>query len=110
VPIPKSAGIIYFPRRLDFSLKIKTLRRKRDKLGARVGLDAWPQDGTRHTWASAWLRQYGDINKLVLQAGHDSPTTMWNHYYQAMTLEDAAAFWGIYPPARETRQIIPFQT
>jgi integrase len=87
-----------------------TLRRKRDRLACRVGLDAWPQDGTRHTWASAWLRQHGDINKLVLQAGHDSPTTMWNHYYQAMTPQDATAFWAIYPPEREERRIVAFQT
>jgi integrase len=86
-----------------------TLRRKRDKLEARVGLAGWPQDGTRHTWASAWLRHHGSIDKLVIQAGHDSPTTMWNHYYQAMTSEDATAFWNIYPPARGARQIIPFQ-
>jgi integrase len=49
-----------------------TLRRRRDKMARRVGLEAWPQDGTRHTWCSAWLRQHGDINKLVLQAGHES--------------------------------------
>jgi len=45
----------------------------------------------------------------VLQAGHESPTVLWNHYYQAMSPEDAAAFWNIFPPAREARQIIPFE-
>jgi integrase len=91
-----------------FPLSATTLRRKRRRNALAAGLDAWPQQGARHTWCSAWLRQHGDINKLVLQAGHESPTVMWNHYYQAMTPQDAAAFWAIYPPVREERQIIPF--
>jgi integrase len=64
-----------------FPLSAITLRRKRRRNALAVGLDAWPQQGARHTWCSAWLRAHGDINKLVLQAGHESPTTMWNNYY-----------------------------
>jgi hypothetical protein len=68
-----------------------------------------PQQGARHTFCSAWLRQHGDINKLVIQAGHESPAVLWNHYYQTMSPKDAMAFWNIFPPAREARQIIPFE-
>jgi integrase len=85
-----------------------TLRRKRRRNGRAAGLGTWPQQGARHTYCSAWLRQHGDINKLVLQAGHESPTVMWNHYYQAMSPEDATAFWNIFPPVCERRQVIPF--
>ena len=91
-----------------FPLSAITLRRKRRKNAAAAGLDALPQQGARHTWASAWLRQHGDIDRLVLQAGHESPTVLWNHYYQAMTPKDAAAFWAIYPPAAEERRIVAF--
>jgi hypothetical protein len=35
---------------------------------------------------------------------------MWNHYYQTMSPADAATFWNIFPPLREERQIIPFET
>jgi integrase len=87
-----------------------TLRRKRRRNALAAGLDEWPQQGARHTWASAWLRQHSDINKLVLQAGHESPTVMWDHYYQAMTPADARAFWSILPPRSEARQIIPFSS
>jgi integrase len=93
-----------------FPLSAITLRRKRRKNALAAGLDALPQQGARHTWASAWLRQHGDINKLVLQAGHESPTVMWNHYYHAMTPEAAAAFWTIYPPPAEERRIVDFPT
>ena len=94
-------------RIVPFSLS--TLRRKRRRNALAAGLKAWPQQGARHTYCSAWLRQHGDINKLVLQAGHESPTVLWNHYYQAMSPQDAAAFWNIFPPTCEARQIIPFE-
>jgi integrase len=87
---------------------ISTLRRKRRRNALAAGLKVWPQQGARHTYCSAWLRQHGDINKLVLQAGHESPTVLWNHYYQTMTPRDAAAFWAIYPPSTEERRIVAF--
>ena len=86
-----------------------TLRRKRRRNAQVAGLEAWPQQGARHTYCSAWLRQHGDINKLVIQAGHESPMVLWNHYYQAMSPEAAGAFWNIFPPAREPRQIFPLK-
>jgi integrase len=91
-----------------FPLSAITLRRKRRRNALAAGLNAWPQQGARHTWCSAWLRQHGDIDRLVLQAGHESPTVLWNHYYQAMTPEDAARFWTIYPPTAEERRIVDF--
>ena len=85
-----------------------TLRRSRRQNALAAGLSEWPQQGARHTFCSCWLRQHGDINKLVLQAGHESPQVLWDHYYQAVTPEAAAAFWAIYPPAREERRIVAF--
>jgi integrase len=86
----------------------KILRRKRRRNALAAGLAEWPQQRARHTYCSCWLRQHGDINKLVLQAGHESAATMWDHYYQAVTTEAAAAFWSIYPPMAEQRRIIAF--
>jgi hypothetical protein len=39
-------------------------------------LTGWPQQGARHNYCSAWLARHGDINKLVLQAGHETPPVM----------------------------------
>jgi integrase len=85
-----------------------TLRRKRRRNALAAGLTEWPQQGARHTYCSCWLRQHGDINKLVVQAGHESAMVMWNHYYQAVTPEVAAAFWSIFPPISEERRIVAF--
>jgi integrase len=86
-----------------------TLRRKRRRNALTAGLAKWPQQGARHTWCSCWLRTHGDINRLVLQAGHESPQILWDHYYQAVTPEAAAAFWHIYPPATGERRIVSFR-
>jgi integrase len=85
-----------------------TLRRKRRRNALAAGLSEWPQQGARHTYCSCWLRQHGDINKLVIQAGHESAATMWQHYYQAITPEAAAAFWSIFPPTADERRIVAF--
>ena len=87
-----------------------TLRRKRRRNAEAAGLSAWPQQGARHTYCSCWLRQHGDINKLVLQAGHESAQVLWDHYYQAVNPETAAEFWKIYPPTIEERRIVAFPT
>jgi hypothetical protein len=47
------------------------------------------------------LALHGDINGLVIQAGHQSATIKWDHYYQAVTPVAASAFWNIFPPATE---------
>jgi|SRR5271166_3934907 len=59
-----------------------TLRRKRRANAQAAGLTEWPQQGARHTYCSCWLAQHGDINGLVIQAGHESATIMWDHYYR----------------------------
>jgi len=85
-----------------------TLRRKRRRNALAAGLTEWPQQGARHTYCSCWLAQHGDINGLVIQAGHESATIMWDHYYQAITPEAASAFWNIFPPATKERRIVAF--
>jgi integrase len=87
-----------------------TLRRKRRRNARAAGLDTWPQQGARHTFCSSWLAKHGDINRLVVMAGHESASVLWNHYYQAVTPADAAAFWSIFPPAAEERRILEFTT
>jgi integrase len=60
----------------------------------------WPQQGMRHTYCSNWLAQNKDVNKLVLQSGHDSVDTMWRAYHKGVTEAEAAKFWAINPPKR----------
>jgi hypothetical protein len=80
-----------------------------------AGIENWPRQGTRHR--SNWLTKHKDINKLVLQSGHDSVDTMWRHYHRGATEADAKKFWVIVPKARKAntaafaaRRVTPAQT
>jgi integrase len=85
-----------------------TLRRKHRRNALAVGLAEWPQQRARHNWCSCWLAQHCDINGLIIQVGHDSAAIVFQHYYQAITPEAAAAFWNIFPPAPIERRIVAF--
>jgi integrase len=67
----------------------------------------WVQQGARHTYCSCWLAMHGDVNKLVLQSGHDSVDTMWRSYHKGVKKAEAKKFWEITPPNR-SGSIIPF--
>jgi integrase len=72
-----------------------------------AGIEDWPQDVMRHSYASYWLAEHGDINRLTLQLGHTSPTMLWQHYHRAATRRDAAKYWQIAPVAAGERKIVP---
>ena len=74
------------------------LTKKRRELQSTAGLSRWIQQGMRHTFCSAWLALHGDVNKLVLLSGHDSPDVMWRCYHRGMKKAAAERFWSITPP------------
>jgi integrase len=67
----------------------------------------WKQDIMRHSFASYWLAQHGDINKLTLMMGHTTTTMLWKHYHKAAKKAEAEKYWKITPPAR--RKIVQFK-
>ena len=95
----------------------KVLTLARDNLRGRrlvaqeaIGLEKWIHQGMRHTYCSAWLAEHQDVNKLVLQSGHDNVDTMWRAYHRGMQKTDAEKFWGIVPPAELTDKIVAFKS
>jgi integrase len=74
-----------------------------------AGIDRWIQQAMRHSYCSNWLAMYGDVNKLVLQSGHDSVDTMWRNYHKGVPKAEAEKFWAIRPPKQAgKRKIVPF--
>jgi integrase len=73
-----------------------------------AGLTEWTQDVMRHSYASYWLAQHGDINQLTLQMGHENPDMLWKHYHKASKKKDAALYWAIMPApiAADERKIV----
>jgi integrase len=63
------------------------LRAHRTANRSAAGITKWPHQDMLHTYRSNWLALHGDINKFVLQSGHDSVDTMWRNYHRAAKFE-----------------------
>ena len=86
---------------------LTNLRTRLRAIRASAGLDHWKQDIMRHSFASYWLAQHGDINKLTLMMGHTTTTMLWKHYHKAAKRTEAEKYWKIMP-ARTRGKIVPF--
>ena len=85
------------------------LRTRLREIRKAARLANWTQDAMRHSYASYWLAQHGDINRLTLYMGHESPHMLWKHYHRAAKRKDAETYWKITP--RETdKKIVPMRS
>ena len=69
----------------------------------------WIQQGMRHSFCSYWLALPGDIDRLVIQSGHESKEVMWRNYYRATTKAKAEKYWALIPADRGFKKILPFR-
>ena len=83
--VPFTTGVLRKHRRLNWR--------------AVAGDRPWVQQGARHTYCSNWLAMHGDINKLVLQSGHQSVDIMFRSYHKGTKKAEAERFWNIRPLA-----------
>jgi hypothetical protein len=56
----------------------------------------------RHSFCSYWLALHEDIDRLVIQSGHESKEVMWRNYYRATTKAKAEKF------TTEQSNVVPF--
>jgi integrase len=83
------------------------LRKRLRQIRKTAGIIDWTQDIARHSYASYWLAQHEDINRLTLQMGHESPHMLWKHYHKAAKRRDAEAYWKIAPRDFGEKKIVP---
>jgi hypothetical protein len=55
------------------------------------------KDGLRHAFCSAHLAEHGNITKSLIASGHTDAKVFWQHYYRAMSKEEAAKYWAVKP-------------
>lgn len=94
-----------FARKLKADLPISGAVRRgivRELRGV-LRLKAWPKDVTRHTAASYWLAVTQDSAFVAEQLGN-SVDVLKKHYKALVTREQAERFWGISPPANDSKQ------
>ena len=69
------------------------------RLREKAGIDPWPQDCLRHTFASASLAsEWRDIGSLCLDLGHTSQAMLHKHYHRAMRRAEGDAVFAVTPP------------
>jgi integrase len=81
------------------------LRKRLRAIRKAAGIDRWPQDAPRRTFASCWLAIHADVNRLNNLMGHTSPEMLWRHYHKAVTQKQAKGFWKIEPPSGSSKVI-----
>ncbi|MDR3403523.1 MAG: site-specific integrase [Chthoniobacter sp.] len=71
--------------------RLRAIRRK-------AGTVPWVQDVLRHSYASHWLKAFGDKGKLLGYMGHATDDMLLEHYLRAVDRKTAALYWKITPP------------
>lgn len=76
-----------------------TYRRLRAKLQAALGIDEWPRDCPRHTFATMLYKSTENLNRTMEQLGHFGSSSVFVRHYkgQPVTRQQAAEFFTIRP-------------
>lgn len=60
-------------------------------------LKNWPHNAMRHSFCSYALAAEKQLNELVLEMGHTNANTLFAHYRELVTEQEAQAYWKIIP-------------
>jgi integrase len=66
-------------------------------LARSVGIDPWPADALRHSFASYHLAMHKDAARTALELGHRSQTMLFANYRELVKPAEAEKFWAILP-------------
>jgi integrase len=72
-----------------------------------AGIQQWPQNALRHSFASYHLAHFKDQNALALELGHTKSDLVFKHYRQLVKPKQAEQYWRLAPIAGG-RQIVAF--
>jgi len=92
--------------------RIVTPRERKHRIAAMAaaGVEVWPQDVLRHSFASYHLRHHGnDLNLTAQELGHTTTKMLFQHYREAVKPDAAKAWWALMPEKVKGVKIIPFK-
>jgi len=81
----------------EVRLPSSAYRRRFAKALKTAGFESWPHNALRHSFASYYLAHHQDAVKTALELGHTESRTLFAHYRELVKLEDAKAYWKIFP-------------
>lgn len=70
-----------------------------------AGIQSWPHNALRHSYASFHLAKFQDANALALQLGHTTTKLIFEHYREVVSPQEAEAYWSIRPPRKKCRRV-----
>jgi integrase len=62
-----------------------------------AGIQEWPQNALRHSFASYHLARFNDAAALALELGHTNSNLVFQHYRQLVKPKQAERYWKIVP-------------
>jgi integrase len=72
-----------------------------------AGIEEWPQNALRHSFASYHLARFNNAGALALELGHATAELVFRHYRQLVKPKQAERYWKI-APAVTGKKIIQF--
>jgi integrase len=75
----------------------RELRTLRQEAMIAAGIEEWPHNALRHSYASYHLAKHENMAKLTTQLGHTSPHMVFNHYRNLVMPTEGARYWEITP-------------
>ena len=93
-----SQWLIYIqPPQMGPVTPTRKLEKRRRKIQRAAGIDPWPQNALRHSYASYWMTVYRDEDRCRDNMGHRTKEQLVNHYRRHTTEVQAAEFWSLSP-------------
>jgi integrase len=80
----------------------KNGRKHFDAARQAAGIDPWPNDALRHSFASYHLAAFKDAAALALEMGHESTRLIFKSYREVVTQAEADRYWGVFPAGNQT--------
>ena len=72
-----------------------------------AGIEQWPHNALRHSFASYHLARFNDSAALALELGHTNSNLVFQHYRQLVKPKQAERYWKI-APAVGGKKVIQF--
>ncbi|MDP9098494.1 MAG: tyrosine-type recombinase/integrase [Verrucomicrobiota bacterium] len=68
-----------------------------------AGIQAWPPNALRHSYASHHVAYFNDAAALALELGHTHTGLIFQHYRQVVKPSEAERYWKIAPTGSSVR-------
>lgn len=73
------------------------MRKLMDAAKATAGIEEWPSNALRHSYASHHIAHFNDAAALALEMGHTNTKMIFEHYRQLVKPKIAERYWNTRP-------------